>query len=137
MKPLEKSDPYITRINQCFDELHRAIDRLGAPWGIRNEFVFRPETIALLEERFGSPMQSRLIEGEQFDVIISGDQHILVEIVTGPGRNIQEQLERKRQLYTEATGVMPARVVLAVDSIHSRRAQQLRDAGFEVIEPED
>jgi len=54
-----------------------------------------------------------------------------------PGPKTQERLERKRRLYIATTGVTPARVILATAAIHSRRAQALRDAGVEVIEPEE
>ena len=36
-----------------------------------------------------------------------------------------------------AAGVEPQRVILATASIHSRRAQELRETGIEVVEPED
>jgi len=124
-------------MRQGFENLHKAIDRLGSRWGIRNESVFRQTIATLLEESFGVKVETRVIEGEQFDVIIFNGQHILVEISASVGPRIQERLERKRCLYTEATGVAPARVVLATASIHSRRAQALREAGFEVIEPEE
>jgi len=126
-----------SRMEAGFKELHRAIDRLGSRWGIRNESLFRQTIAALLEESFGVQVQSRSINGEQFDVIISDGMHILVEIAASVEPKIQEQLERKRRLYTEATGVVPARVLLATAAIHSQRAQALREAGFEVIEPEE
>ena len=124
-------------MEQRFDEVFRAIDRLGARWGIRNESVFRRTMAALLEESFGATVEERELEGEQFDVVIVDHQHILVEIAASVGATIQEHLERKRQLYTEATGIAPARVILATASIYSYRAQALRQSGIEVIEPEE
>jgi hypothetical protein len=35
------------------------------------------------------------------------------------------------------TGVTPARMILAAASIHSQRAQTLRQSGIEVIEPDE
>jgi hypothetical protein len=133
----QRLDRLETRMEAGFAELHRAIDRLGARWGIRNESVFRQTVASLLEESFGVQVEQRWIGGEQFDCIIFDGQHILVEISASVGPNIQATLERKQRIYTEATGVEPARVILATASIHSRRAQALRDAGFEVIEPEE
>jgi len=78
-----------------------------------------------------------VIAGEQFDVLIFDHQHILVEITASVGPTILERLERKRRLYTEATGIAPTRVILATASIHSHRAQTLRQMGIEVIEPEE
>ena len=123
-------------VDQRFDEVSQAIDRLGSRWGIRNESVFRRTMAALLEESFGASVEERVIAGEQFDVVIvAPDQHILVEIAASVGASIQERLERKRRLYTEATGVAPVRVLLATADIYSYRAQALREAGIEVIEP--
>ena len=123
-------------MNQRFDGVFQAIDRLGSRWGIRNESVFRGTMATLLEDSFGAAVQERTIAGEQFDVvIIASDQHILVEIAASVGADIQDRLERKRQLYMEATGVTPVRVLLATAHIHSHRAQALRESGIEVIEP--
>ena len=124
------------QVDQRFDEVSQAIDRLGSRWGIRNESVFRRTMAALLEESFGAKVEERVIAGEQFDVVIvDADQHILVEIAASVGASIQDRLERKRRLYTEATGVAPVRVLLATADIYSYRAQALREAGIEVIEP--
>ena len=131
-------DAFREEVNQRFDEVFQALDRLGGRWGIRNESVFRRTMAALLEESFGAAVEERVIEGEQFDVVIvAPDQHILVEIAASVGASIQERLERKRRLYTEATGVAPVRVLLATADIYSYRAQALREAGIEVIEPEE
>ncbi len=130
-------DSLEARMEAGFLDLHKAIDRLGARWGIRNESIFRQTIATLLEQSFGAQVQERHIEGEQFDCIILDGQHILVEIAAHAKRDIQKRMERKRELYTQATGVTPARVILAVGSIHSRQAEALRKAGFEVIEPEE
>ena len=136
-------DAFRDEVNQRFEEVNQrsdgvlvAIDRLGARWGIRDESLFRATMTALLQESFGAAVQERVIEGEQFDVVIvAPDQHILVEIAASVGSAIQERLERKRQLYIEAVGVTPVRVLLATADIHSYRAQALREAGIKVIEP--
>ena len=69
--------------------------------------------------------------------MIHDHQHVLVEIAASVGRTIQTRLECKCRLYEESTGVRPTRVILATASIHSTRAHQLRQAGIEVIEPEE
>ena len=120
-----------------FGRLDRAIDRLGSRWGIRNESVFRRTIATLLKDSFGVGVEQRSIAGEQFDVVIHDHQHILVEIAASVGRTILSRLERKRRLYEESTGVRPARIILATAEIHSVRAEQLRQAGIEVIEPEE
>ena len=60
-----------------------------------------------------------------------------MEIAASVGPSIAQRLQRKRQLYRQETGVEPQRVILATASIHSRRAQELRQMGIEVVEPED
>lgn len=124
-------------IQEALKATERAIDRLGRRWGIRNESVFRQTIAILLEKSYGAKVETLTIQGEQFDVITSDGQHVLLEISSSVGPKIQERLERKCRLYTEATGVTPARVILATASIHSKRAQQLREKGYEVIEPEE
>ena len=126
-----------TEVAARFDKMERSIDRLGSRWGIRNESLFRQTMAALLEQSFGVGVEQRTIAGEQFDVVIHDHQHVLVEIAASVGRTIQTRLERKRLLYEESTGVRPARVILATASIHSTRAHRLRQAGIEVIEPEE
>jgi hypothetical protein len=120
-----------------FEDVQRAIDRLGARWGIRNESLFRQTMAAVLEQSFGVAVEPRTIAGEQFDVLIHDHEHVLVEIAASVGPSIKTRLERKRRLYEESTGVSPARVILATASIHSRRAHDLRQMGIEVIEPEE
>ena len=105
-----------------FDEVQRAIDRLGA--------LGDPQS-------FGVAVEQRTIAGEQFDVLIHDHEHVLVEIAASVGPTIKARLQRKRRLYQESTGVSPTRVILATASIHSRRAQELRENGIEVVEPEE
>lgn len=125
------------KLDDGFRQMQITIDRLGARWGIRNESIFRQTMKAVLESSFGAQVQERYIGGEQFDCVIIGGTHILIEISASVGRDIVRKLQRKRQLYTDETGITPARFILAVGSIHSQRAAALRAVGFEVIEPED
>jgi hypothetical protein len=132
----EQVDRRFDGVDDRFDRLERMIDRLGARWGIRSESVFRQTIETLLEDSFGAKVQSLTIEGEQFDVVITNGHHILVEITASASKNMQARLERKRDLYTRVKGVQPTRFILATSAIHSRRAESLRAAGFDVIEPE-
>ena len=125
------------KMDAGFDEMRRAIDRLGARWGIRNESLFRQTMAAVLQESFGVTVEQRTIAGEQFDLLIFDGQHVLVEIAASVGPSIAQRLQRKQRLYRQETGVEPERVILATASIHSRRAQELRQMGIEVVEPED
>jgi hypothetical protein len=137
----EQVDQRFEQMNQNmvdgFSRLERQIDRLGQRWGIRSEALFRATMAELLEKSFGVKVERRAIKGEEFDVIISNGDHILVEITTSVKPSILERLERKRSLYAAETGREPARFILAASYISSRRAEALRLAGFEVIEPEE
>ena len=138
---LDRVDARIDSLEQRMDDGFHAVqvglDRLGQRWGIRNESVFRQTVRELLEKSYGAQVEARQLGGEQFDCVIIDDAHILVEISASVGKDILKKLQRKRQIYIDATGVTPARFILAVGSIHSRRASALREAGFEVIEPEE
>ncbi len=124
------------RMEDGFRNVQISIDRLGQRWGIRNESIFRQTMREVLEKSFGASVEERFIAGEQFDCVIIDTTHILIEISASVGKDILKKMERKRQLYADATGIVPARFLLAVGSIHSERANALRKAGFEVIEPE-
>lgn len=126
-----------TPMNSAMYAAVRALDRLGRSWGVRNERLFRQTMRSILEENFGAKVEERYICGEQFDCLVFDGQRIVVEIAASVGQDILRRLERKRQLYIDETGVIPARFILAVGSIHSRRAEALRAAGFDVIEPEE
>ena len=47
------------KMDAGFGNLQRAIDRLGARWGIRNESVFRQTMATVLEESFGVTVEQR------------------------------------------------------------------------------
>ena len=130
-------DSRFDKVDSRFDEVQRAIDRLGSRWGIRNESLFRRTMAAVLEQSFGVAVEQRIIAGEQFDVLIHDHEHVLVEIAASVGPTINARLQRKRRLYQESTGISPTRVILATASIHSRRAQELRENAIEVVEPEE
>ena len=133
----DQMDQRFKRMAQEISNLDQKIDRLGSRWGIQAESVFRRTMATVLEQSFGVRVEERTIAGEQFDLLIYDHEHVLVEFAASVGRTIRARLERKRRLYEEATGVRPTRVILATASIYSRRADQLREAGIEVIEPEE
>ena len=56
----------------------------------------------------------------------------MVELAGGVGPAIPGRLGTSRRLYEEAAGVGPAGVTQAAASIHSRRAQQMRQGGISV-----
>lgn len=113
------------------------LDRLGARWGIQNENLFRNTMRTLFEESFGVKVEERLIGDEQYDVVIHNGDHILIEIAASVGPKVQERFVRKRNKYIAETGITPTRFILAVSRISRKREAELRDLGFEVVEPDD
>lgn len=112
--------------------------RFGLRGGIYSEELFRKTMKSVLEESFAATVEEKNIQGEQFDLVVmkNGD-HILVETAASVRRNILERLDRKKALYISEVGIVPARIILAVGTINSRTVQIIRDAGFEVVEPDD
>ena len=135
---LERMDDRFDRMDDRFDSLELTLARIGSRWGIHSEDLFRKTMKSVLEESFEATVEEKNIRGEQFDLVVmkNGD-HILVEIAASVRRNILERLDRKKALYISEVGIVPARIILAVGTINSRTVQIIRDAGFEVVEPDD
>ena len=133
----EQVDQRLGGIEFELSRLHRTITGIGGCWGIYNEDVIRQMIATLLEKSYGATVERQIIDGEEFDIVIHNGEHILIEVTSRAKSDIQRRLERKRDLYIQKTGQVPTRVILAVGSIYSTRAQALRDAGFEVVEPSE
>lgn len=133
-----KIDERFDKMDERFDALELTLARLGSRWGIHSEDLFRKTMKSVLEESFEATVEEKNLQGEQFDLVVmkNGD-HILIEIAASVRRNILERLERKKNIYTSEVGIAPARIILAVGTINSRSAQIIRDAGFDVVEPDD
>ena len=134
----DKVGERLDRMDDRFDSLELTLARIGSRWGIHSEDLFRKTMKSVLEESFEATVEEKNIQGKQFDLVVmkNGD-HILVEIAAGVRRNVLERLARKKDIYTSEVGIEPARIILAVGTINSRSAQIIRDAGFDVIEPDD
>ena len=137
-KRFDRIDERFDRMDDRFDRLELTLARLGSRWGLHSEDLFRKTMKAVLEESFEATVEERNIQGEQFDLVVmkNGD-HILIEIAASVRRNILERLDRKKNLYVSEVGIVPARIILAVGTINSHSVQIIRDAGIEVIEPDD
>ena len=134
----DKMDKRFDKMDERFDSLELTLARLGSRWGIHSEGIFRKTMKAVLEESFEATVEERHIQGEQFDLVVmkNGD-HILIEIAASVRRDILERFRRKKRLYIAEMGIVPTRIILAVGRINSYSAQALRDAGIDVIEPDD
>ena len=137
-KRFDKMDKRFDKMDERFDSLELTLARLGSRWGIHSEGIFRKTMKAVLEESFEATVEERHIQGEQFDLVVmkNGD-HILIEIAASVRRDILERFRRKKRLYIAEMGIVPTRIILAVGRINSYSAQALRDAGIDVIEPDD
>ena len=135
---LDRMDDRFDRMDDRFDSLELTLARIGSRWGIHSEDLFRKTMKSVLEESFEATVEEKNIQGEQFDLVVmkNGD-HILVKTAASVRRNVLDRLARKKDIYTSEVGIEPARIILAVGTINSRSAQIIRDAGFEVIEPDD
>ena len=134
----DKIDSRFDKLDERFDSFEMALARFGLRGGIHCDDLFRKTMKSVLEESFEATVEEKNIQGEQFDLVVmkNGD-HILIEIAASVRRNVLERLDRKKALYISEVGIVPARIILAVGTINSRTVQIIRDAGFEVVEPDD
>ncbi len=124
------------KMDDGFKQLSNQISSLGSRWGIYNESIWRQTIASVLGESYGVTVKRLELSGEEFDVLISNGDHILIEITSRFHQRDVNKVIRKRQLYTDQTQA-PSRFIVAAASIHNRVAQQLIGLGFEVIEPDE
>lgn len=124
------------KVDTGFAKLTSLIGQLGSRWGIYNESIWQQTIATLIEKIYGDRVEERHIAGEQFDVVISNGDHILLEITARFKSHDFHKMERKRSLYTTHVQA-PARFIVAAASIHSRQARKLEEAGYELVEPEE
>ncbi len=124
------------KVDNGFKNVSDQISALGSRWGIRNESIWRQTIATILEKSYGAKVESRYLEGDQFDVIIRNGEHILLEITARFRSNDVPIVIRKRNLYTTKFQP-PTRFIVAAAAIHSRQVKELEQAGFEVIEPDE
>jgi len=117
-------------------ELNDAISKLGRRWGLVEEDVLRQVVRAIVQDTYGDKVRELYIKGEQYDCVITNGQHILIEVTSRTTQKMIKRLQRKKALYTQQTGVEPARVILATAQIHLTVAQKLESLGFEVLQPD-
>jgi hypothetical protein len=100
------------------------------------EDVLRQVVKAIVQETYGGAVREQVIEGEQFDCVVTDGQHILLEITARANSKIIRRMLQKRKLYTQYTGIEPTRVLLATAQIHYTVVRRLQELGIEVIQPE-
>ncbi len=124
------------QISQLEKNLSNQIANLGSRWGIQNEGIWRQTIATLLEKSYGVTVKRLEIGGEEFDVLISNGDHIIIELTSRFKSNDVNKIIQKRQLYTNLVQA-PTRFIVAAASIHSKQVLQLISFGFEVIESDE
>jgi hypothetical protein len=124
------------RTEMLRQELNRVVANLGQRWGLMTEDVLRQVVKAIVQETYGGAVREQVIEGEQFDCVVTDGQHILLEITARANSKIIRRMLQKRKLYTQYTGIEPTRVLLATAQIHYTVVRRLQELGIEVIQPE-
>ncbi|MEW6620318.1 MAG: DUF3782 domain-containing protein [bacterium] len=69
-------------MREGFKYLTNQITSLGSRWGIYNEGTFRTTIRALMSRQPGVEVREGFYGGHQVDIIISGSEHILLEITS-------------------------------------------------------
>jgi len=133
-------EEFSTQLNQQISALEQAIRkeivRLGQRWGLMSEDILRQVVRAIVQETYGGRVTELVIDGEQYDCVITDSEHILLEVTARATQKIIRRLERKRKRYAEHTGITPTRVILATAQIHYTVVERLRQMGIEVIQPD-
>ena len=116
--------------------IRKEIARLGQRWGLMSEDILRQVVRAIVQETYGGRVTELIIDGEQYDCVVTDGEHILLEVTARATQKIIRRLERKRARYTQHTGIAPTRVILATAQIHYTVVERLRQMGIEVIQPD-
>ncbi|MFQ5855547.1 MAG: DUF3782 domain-containing protein, partial [Anaerolineae bacterium] len=133
-------EEFSTQLDQRIDALEKSIrkeiTRLGQRWGLMSEDILRQVVRAIVQETYGGQVTETVIDGEQYDCVITDGEHILLEVTARATQKIIRRLERKRARYASHTGITPARVILATAQIHYTVVERLRQMGIEVVQPD-
>ncbi len=131
----QKVDKLDQKVDDGFKKMTNHISSLGSRWGVYNESIWRQTIATVLEQSYGVSVERVELGSEEFDLVISNGNHILIEITARFRSTDVNKAIRKRDLYSEKVQA-PTRFIIAAASIHSNLVKQLNELGFEVIEPE-
>jgi hypothetical protein len=115
-------------MNRGFELMERRLSALGARWGIMTEEAFREGLRGILErelglkvERWSHRDEGGLVYGYpadiEVDIAVKDRKLILVEVTSHARRADVGALARKAELYREATGRRPDRVLMVTPYI--------------------
>jgi hypothetical protein len=115
-------------MNRGFELMERRLSALGARWGVMTEEAFREGLRGILErelglkvERWSHRDERGLVYGYpadiEVDIAVKDRKLILVEVTSHARRADVGALARKAELYREATGRRPDRVLMVTPYI--------------------
>jgi len=129
-------------MNEGFQLLRRHIDALGARWGLLAEESFRAGMVGVVERYFGGRVERWTYYDEEgfvfgfpspveVDMVISDEEHILVEIKSSVSRADVYEFWRVGQLYERIRGVKP-RLAIVSPFVREEAKKLAKELGIDV-----
>ncbi len=146
LKRLDRHEAQLVKLredmNRGFELLRRHIDALGARWGLLAEESFREAMAGVVERYFGGRVRRWAHYDEEgfvfgfpsvveVDVVISDEEHILVEIKSSVSRADVFELWRVGQLYERVRGVRP-RLAIVSPFVREEAKKLAKELGIDV-----
>ena len=145
-KSFERYDEELARLredmNRGFELLRRHIDALGARWGLLAEKSFRAGMVGVVERYFGGRVERWTYYDEEgfvfgfpslveVDMVISDEEHILVEIKSSVSRADVYEFWKVGQLYERIKGVKP-RLAIVSPFVREETKKLAKELGIDV-----
>ena len=129
-------------MNRGFELLRRHIDALGARWGLLAEESFRAGMVGVVERYFGGRVKRWTYYDEEgfvfgfpspveVDMVISDEEHILVEIKSSVSRADVYEFWKVGQLYERIRGVKP-RLAIVSPFVREEAKKLAKELGIDV-----
>jgi len=129
-------------MNEGFQLLRRHIDALGARWGLLAEESFRAGMVGVVERYFGGRVERWTHYDEEgfvfgfpslveVDMVISDEEHILVEIKSSVSRADVYEFWKVGQLYERIKGVKP-RLAIVSPFVREEAKKLAKELGIDV-----
>ena len=129
-------------MNEGFQLLRRHIDALGARWGLLAEESFRAGMVGVVERYFGGRVERWTHYDEEgfvfgfpslveVDMVISDEEHILVEIKSSVSRADVYEFWKVGQLYERIRGVKP-RLAIVSPFVREEAKKLAKELGIDV-----
>ena len=110
--------------SRSFKALDLKIEALGLRWGIFAEQAFRESMRNVIEQYFGGEVGSWIHDDKEgivfghpskveVDLVVKGEEHILIEVKSSIHRSDVSQLLREGRLYEKVKGVKPKLAIIS------------------------